>query len=63
MTISFSYQDKKYDISRHRVRCEKYPSLLDIVTIEDPIIYNVVIDQVRGISQFVELCLQNSSCS
>ncbi|XP_022097064.1 structural maintenance of chromosomes protein 6-like [Acanthaster planci] len=46
--IVSAFQGQRYDISQGAVRCEEYPSLLDMIDIEDPTIYNCLIDQ-RGV--------------
>ncbi|GAB6030556.1 Structural maintenance of chromosomes protein 6 [Chamberlinius hualienensis] len=48
MVISSRFQNEVYDVSRHCVRCEEFPSVLDMLDIDNPVIINCLIDQ-RGI--------------
>ncbi|XP_038056930.1 structural maintenance of chromosomes protein 6-like [Patiria miniata] len=50
--IVSAFQDQRYDISQGAVQCQDYPSLLDMLDIEDPIIYNCLIDQ-RGVESIL----------
>ena len=38
------YQDTYYDISRNKPQC-RYPTVIDVLQIDDPVIFNCIVDQ------------------
>ncbi|KAK6188575.1 hypothetical protein SNE40_004723 [Patella caerulea] len=50
--ITCQFRSHVHDVSKHRVQCKDYPSLLDIIKTDDPVIANTLIDQ-RGVENVI----------
>jgi chromosome segregation ATPase len=45
--LTSTFQTEKYDISRTRVRSDKYRALVDCVEVDEPTVYNHLLDQTK----------------
>ncbi|XP_022796486.1 structural maintenance of chromosomes protein 6-like [Stylophora pistillata] len=46
VVIMCPFEEKLYDVSQHKTRCE-FPTVLDMVQIDDPVLANCLIDQLH----------------